>query len=130
MKRDDNPRRLTVAVEAIVLDGLMQSPAKGCSEVRGAHGMTSMEVIRHTSGLERGGGGDSRGRSAGRKAAGQECRSEHYYTCRLLIPINDPFHRSWLVVRKSDLFVVLRGRFWTTICLTDIQSSSFLIISN
>jgi hypothetical protein len=56
--------------------------------------MASMEVIRHTSGLEEGGdgGGDSRGRS-GRKAAGQECRSEHYYTCRLLIPINDLFHR-------------------------------------
>jgi hypothetical protein len=75
MKRDDNPQRLTVAVEAIVLDGLMQSPAKGCSEVRGAHGMTSMEVIRHTSGLERGGravvivvvallGGKPRARSA------------------------------------------------------------------
>jgi hypothetical protein len=74
MKRDDNPRRLMVAVEAIVLNGLMQSPAKGCSEVRGAHGMTSMEVIRHTSGLERMGavvivvvallGGKPRARSA------------------------------------------------------------------
>jgi hypothetical protein len=74
MKRDDNPRRLTVVVEAIVLNGLMQSPAKGCSEVRGAHGMTSMEVIRHTSGLERMGavvivvvallGGKPRARSA------------------------------------------------------------------
>jgi hypothetical protein len=74
MKRDDNPRRLMVAVEAIVLNGLMQSPAKGCLEVRGAHGMTSMEVIRHTSGLERMGavvivvvallGGKPRARSA------------------------------------------------------------------
>ena len=67
--------------------------------------MASREVIRHTSGLEEG-GGDSRGRS-GRKAAGQECRSEHYYTCRLLIPINDLFHRSGSAEKR--LFFLLYG---------------------
>jgi hypothetical protein len=40
----------------------------------------------------------------GRKAAGQECRSEHYYTCRLLIPINDIFHRSGWQCRKAMLW--------------------------
>ena len=86
--------------------------------------MASREVIRHTSGLEEG-AGDSRGRS-GRKAAGQECRSEHYYTCRLLIPINDLFHRSGSAEKR--FFLLYGGTILDNELFDTPPSPSFFLI--